>query len=321
MRNTLPKGLIVPIALILVGVGIGISAGLFAAGAGSQVPHEKIVIAIQPTETASEIASRATQLEEFLESRVDADVEIYIPMTYSAVIEAIRFGNADVAFMSAWPSYLASKLAGAEVVLAEVREVVIGQEKRNEPYYFSYWIVPRNSPYDNLAELKGKRSCFPNPISTSGYVFPVGKLVELGLISKPTSGEADPRTFFGEVIFAGGYGQCWAALKSGQVDVTIMAGDVSEKLYREVIDNTKILEKQGPIPSHSIVFSRDFKEPLRSRLTSALIDLGTPEHRGMMRKFISGTFVNFRSTSASEHLSDLQRALELTGFKFSEKLG
>lgn len=311
------KMMIFSLVVVLVTAG-GIYAG-FVWGSASSTSPSKITIAIQPTGTASEIASKAKELEQFLEARVGVDVEIYIPTTYAAVVEALRFGNAEVAFMSAWPAYLANKLAGAEVVLAEVREVVIGQEKKNETYYYSYWVVSENSTINSLSELRGMKAAFPSTISTSGYVFPTARLVELGLITKPTNGEADPDTFFGDVLIAGGYSQGWAALKAGQVDVTVIAGDVSEKLYREVLDNTKILEQQGPIPSHAVVFNKDFKDPLRSKLIDALLEL--EDNKNLMRKFISGIFVGFKVTTTSEHLARLDGALNTTGYKFSEKFG
>src|SRR3989304_1103072 len=74
------------------------------------------------------------------------------------------------------PAVLARKHAGAELALAEVRDVVIGEEKVERPFYFSYWVVPKDSPYTSLQDLKGKRVAFPSPLSTSGYVFPMARL-------------------------------------------------------------------------------------------------------------------------------------------------
>lgn len=282
---------------------------------------EKLVIAIQPTQAAAELSPRARELERFLEPRVGADVEILVPTTYAGVIEALRFGHAQAGFMSAWPAALASEKAGAEIALAEVREVVIGEEKQEQPFYFSYWVVLKESPYQNLTELRGKKACFSSPLSTSGYVFPLARLVELGLVPAPAPGkEADPEAFFGEATFGGGYAQCWAALKAGQVDVSIIAGDVAEKLYREVLDGTRILEQQGPLPSHAVVFAKGLQEPLRSKLESALLELGTPENRDLMRKLVSGIFVRFQRSSTEEHVGGLDRALEATGLKFTERL-
>ena len=286
--------------------------------------QDKLVIAIQLTLSSDEMLKKAQPIEKFIRDGLGgkADVQIYVPSSYAAVVESLRFGHAHLAFMSAWPAQLAVRMGGAEVPLAEVRQVLIGKEKREAPYYFSYWVVLPNSPYQNLQSLKGKSVCFPSPISTSGYVAPMGRLAELNLIQTPKEKdkEADPKTFFKEVLFGGGYGQCWQALKQGQVDVTVTAGDIPEKLYNEVISSTRTIEQQGPIPSHAVVVSKELKEPLRSRTIGTITKLGEPEHRSLMRSFISSIFVGFKPTTADEHLGSLNNYLKLVGLKYTERL-
>jgi phosphonate transport system substrate-binding protein len=284
--------------------------------------QEKLVIAIQPTLSSDEMLKKAQPLEKFIRDGLSGktDVQIYVPSSYAAVVESLRFGHAHVAFMSAWPAQLAVRMGGAEVPLAEVRQVLIGKEKKEAPYYFSYWVVLPNSPYQNLQSLKGKSVCFPSPISTSGYVAPMGRLAELNLIQTPKDKEADPKTFFKEVLFGGGYGQCWQALKQGQVDATVTAGDIPEKLYNEVISSTRTIEQQGPIPSHAVVVSKELKEPLRSRTIETITKLGEAEHRSLMRSFISSIFVGFKPTTADEHLGSLNNYLKLVGLKYTERL-
>ncbi len=298
----------------------GSVALLGAAAACGGGEKESLVIAVQPTSTAEELAAQATELERFLEDRIDADVELRFPTTYAGVIEALRFGHADAAFMGSWPAALANKHAGAEVVLAEIREVSIGDEVTQAPYYYSYWVVPKDSPVRSLEGLRGKRVAFPSQLSTSGYVAPVARLIELGLVEAPEDGEANPREFFGEVIFAGGYAQAWEALQAGQVDAAIIAGDVPKDLYDEVLANTRVIEQQGPIPSHAVVVSKDLDEPLRSRLVNALLELGDEQYRDLMRKFVSGIFVRFERTTTEEHLGSLDRFLDATGFAFTERV-
>jgi len=101
----------------------------------------KLVIAVQPTATPDTLSANAKDLEQFLSQRLGREVEIIFPTSYAGVIEALRFGHAHAAFMSAWPLALAQKYANAEVALAEVREVVIGTENKQEPFYYSYWVV------------------------------------------------------------------------------------------------------------------------------------------------------------------------------------
>lgn len=303
--------------LILALLAAGLAAILVAC---SDSEKDSIVIAVQPSATQEELSDQANELETFLEDRLDSDVELRFPTTYAGVVEALRFGHADAAFMSAWPSALAAKHAEAEVVLAEVREVSIGTEKTEEPFYYSYWVVPSDSEYDSLEELEGKRAAFPSQLSTSGFVAPVARMVELGLIEQPEDGQADPADFFGDVTFAGGYSQAWEALNSGQVDVSVIAGDVPEDLYNEVLANTKILEEQGPIPSHAVVFAKDFEGDQRDDLLAALMELGEDEHRELMRKFVSGIFVRFQPTTTEEHLGSLNSFLDQTGLAFTERL-
>ncbi len=280
----------------------------------------KLVIAVQPTSTPERLTADAKELREFLSKRLNREVEIVFPMTYAGVVEALRFGHAHAAFMSAWPAQLAVKHAKADVALAEVREVVIGEEKKAETFYFSYWIVARDSPVEKLEQLRGKRAVFPSPLSTSGYVAPLARLVELGLVPRQPGKEADPKGFFGDVGFAGGYAQGWEALKSKQADVTVIAGDVSERLFREVLAGTKVIEQQGPIPSHAVLFARDLDQAAKTQLRDALLDLGRPEHRGLMRKFISGIFVGFKPTTAEQHLGALDKFLGQTQLAFVERL-
>lgn len=288
---------------------------------GAPASKQKLVIAIQPTLAANEMLEKAKPIEQYLETKLgDVDVEIYVPLSQAGVIEALRFGQAQVAFMGAWPAYLAVEKAGAELALAEVREVLIDGKKQNATYYYSYWVVPQTSSAQTLNDLKGKTTCFPSPISTSGYVSPVGRLIELNLVPKPEKGEADPKAFFSQVIFGGGYQQCWEALKGGQADVAIIAGDVPEKLYNEVLAQTRVVEKQGPIPSHGVLISKELQEPLRSRVVEALQGLGDAQYRDVMRGFISGIFVGFEKSSADKHLATLKNYLKSAGLTFTEKL-
>lgn len=281
-------------------------------------PASKIVIAVQPTNTPEQLQTDAKALEQFLSQRLDRPVEVVFPTTYAGVIEALRFGHAQVAFMGAWPLALAEKRAGAEVALAEVREVVIGQEKQEQPYYFSYWVVRPDSPYRTLADLKGKKVALPSPLSTSGYVAPMARMVELGLL--PKDKQTDPKGFFGDVALAGGYAQGWEALKAGQVDVTVIAGDVSEKLYREVLAGSRIIEQQGPIPSHGVAYAKGLDPQTKQALTEALMALNEPAQRDLMRKFVSGIFVRFEPTTGQKHLASLNAFLQSTQLEFVERL-
>lgn len=314
--------LIIP-AILAAGIAIGfaINAATATTAPAQVETTPTVTVAIQPTANAADIQSQATELENFLEKETGYNVDIYVPTSYAGVVEALRFGQADVAFVSAWPAYLAVQKAGATLELAEVRQVVIGQDLKEETYYYSYWVTKLDAPYDSLEDLRGAKAAFPSPLSTSGYVMPMKTLVDEGLVTVPQGGAVDPKTFFSEVQFAGGYGQGWEALKNGQVDVSIIAGDVSESLYRDVLANTKVIEEQGPIPSHGVVFSKEIDPEVKQNLKTAMLKLGQDDGtRQIMKKLISAIFVGFRETTSEQHLTALAPALQVTGLSFTESL-
>lgn len=298
-------------------------AGCAASSPGS--PSERVItLAIQPTDNADVISSKAPALESFLETRMaaeghDVDIRIYVPTAYISVVDALRFGHADAAMMSAWPMSLAHAKAGAEVVLAEHREVMHGENATTAPYYFSYYIVRPDSDYATLADVRGKTVAFPSATSTSGYVFPMAKLVDEGLVSVPQKGELLPESFFGDVLMAGGYAQAWAALQNGQADVAVTAGDINAQLFAEVLAGSRIIATQGPIPSHGVVFAEEFMgTPEAEALEGAFLDL-KGDNRDLMRSLVSGIFVEFKPTTTEEHIAGLSGALAKTGLKLTEK--
>ena len=148
--------------------------------------QNKLVVAIQPTVASDEMLNKAKPLQQFHGKRVWA-AEPKSRSTCQAVTppwwSRFAFGHAHIAFMSAWPAQLAVRLGGAEVALAEIRQVLHGKDKVEAPHYFSYWVVAPDSPYKDLPSLKGKSACFPSPISTSGFVAPMGRMIEMNLIA------------------------------------------------------------------------------------------------------------------------------------------
>lgn len=308
------------------------AAALLVAGCAALSPTastdgpRRVVLAIQPTDNAETIEAQAPELERFLEARmaargVEADVEIVVPLSYIGVVETLRYGHTDAALMGAWPMAVASAKAGAEVVLAEAREVVHGDAPVVAPHYFSSYVVLEGSPYGTLADLRGKAVAFPSSSSTSGYIFPVARLVQDGLVPAPAAGaEAKPDAFFGDVVFAGGYAQAWEALWQGRVDVAVVAGDVNQELHREVLAATRVVAQQGPVPSHGVVFAKGFQGSARDALLQAFLDV-EGEERDLMRKLVSALFVEFRPTTTEEHVAPLAEALRLTGLRLTEKIG
>ncbi len=293
-------------------------ASIFAIGMSSQVEAQrinKLVIVIQPI-PKDRVTTEAAELERFFESRLNMDVEILYPDSNAAIVESMRFGHAHVA-LGVGSLVGAMIMKNADVMkplIVERRNVFIGDEPKVLSYYYSYFIVLKDSPHNTLNDLKGKRACFPSETSVSGFIMPMYTMVKKGYINPIDAKKRPielPNQHFGEVIFAGGYAQCWEALKQGRVDVTVTAGDVPAKLYKEALENSKIIEENGPNPSHVVLISNTLPKDVKKKLWNALKDLNKEPEK--VQKFVSAIFVKFGVKKADDHLEPLMDALRDTG--------
>ncbi|MEM0029435.1 MAG: phosphate/phosphite/phosphonate ABC transporter substrate-binding protein [Candidatus Nitrosocaldus sp.] len=303
---------VVAAAFVVTGLA---ASSIIHAEAQAQQRLNKLVIVVQPI-PRDRVVAEAAELEKYFEDRLGIDVEILFPQNNAAIVESMRFGHAHVALgVGSLVGAMITKHADVVApMLVERRSVFIGEEQHVLNYYYSYWIVLKDAPYNSLEELRGKKVCFPSETSTSGFVMPMKTLVEQGYV-KPIDASKRPvdlpNQFFGEVVFGGGYAQCWEALKQRQVDVTVTAGDVPAKLYQEAIGNSKVLEQNGPVPAHVTLISKNLPKDVKMKLWSALRDLNKEPEK--VQKFVSAIFVKFGIRYESQHLGSLMDALRVTG--------
>ncbi len=276
---------------------------------------DKLVIVIQPI-PKDKIINEAKELEKFFEDRLDMDVEILYPDSNAVIVESMRFGHAHVALgVGSLTGVMIMNNANVmKPLIVERRNVFIGNEAKVLSYYYSYFIVLKDSPYNNLNDLKGKRACFPSETSVSGFIMPMNTLLDKGYI-KPIDASKRPidlpKQYFSEVIFGGGYAQCWESLKQGKVDLTLIAGDVPEKIYKEALENSKIIETSGPNPSHIVLISNELPKDVKKKLWNAIKELNNEPQK--VQKFVSAIFAKFSVKRAEDHLKPLNDALKRTG--------
>ena len=98
-----------------------INDGIIEVSSGNIKPDvDSITIGFIPTEKAEELNPKAEELKQFLENELGIEVKIVVPTNYEIIIEGMRFGHIDAAFMDTGPGWIAHQRSGAEVVLAEV---------------------------------------------------------------------------------------------------------------------------------------------------------------------------------------------------------
>jgi phosphonate transport system substrate-binding protein len=178
---------------------------------------------------------------------------IYYPVqSNSAEIEAMRSGRLHFAGFSTGPTGFAVNLAGAVPFAAKGNpEAVRG--------YNLLALVKSTSPYQKLADLKGKKVAHTSPSSNSGNLAPLVLFPEQGL--KPNE-DYKP-------LMSGGHDKSILGVGTGDYDMAAIAGDVFERMHvRGTIkkEDYRVIYKSPVFPTSSFAYAHDLKPDLAAKL-------------------------------------------------------
>ena len=198
-------------------------------------------------------------------------VEARVTADHAAAVESLAAGAADIAFMGALPYVMARERIGAAALLSEVY--------RGKPSYSGAVFVRRGSGISSLEDLRGKSIAFADPISESGFLYPLDLFVKAGLLAA----RGDPRAFFGEVYFAGGYQQAIQAVANGLVDAAGVSVYATLLLDAGRRGEVAAIARTPPIPSHVVVARRGLDPELRAAFLAAMLALNAPAKRHLLK--------------------------------------
>ncbi len=230
-----------------------------------------ITIGFIPVEKADELTPKAQALESFLENELGVDVEIVVPTDYETIIEGMRFGHIDAAFMDTGPAWITHQRAGAEAVMAEL---VAGKVN----YQATVWALADNDSINSLEDTVGKRVAFTSITGSSGFVRPMGTLVTEGHVviegDDIVALNSALANNFESHTFAGGYKAALTLLLEGKVDVAF-GSDIAPQKYLELEDQVKLrpVTTIGPVPSHVVMVNSDMSDFTKDSLVDALVQL------------------------------------------------
>ena len=144
------------------------------AAGGYAVDEGTLVFGVVPDSVDTE--TNYQPLMDYIAQETGNTVEYHESTDYAALIEASIAGQIDVASFSGF-TYVTATNNGAELTPISSITTAEGQE----PGYWSQAIVPKGSDISSIEDMKGKKICFVDPSSTSGYLFPSYALIQAGL--------------------------------------------------------------------------------------------------------------------------------------------
>jgi len=144
----------------------------------------RVAFEIKDDSNTDNIDENTQLLAAYLSEKLGVEVELYPVSSEGAIIEALRFGNADIAFMDGGAAWVGWKEYGLAAMAAD-------QKSDSRTYYNAHAWVKADSEIaaahldddistDPFALLSGKTSCHTGWLKSAGMLLPMGYLIGNG---------------------------------------------------------------------------------------------------------------------------------------------
>lgn len=230
-----------------------------AIGAACQATaNDKLRIGLIPSEDSQAMIESSKQVLSSLETKLGMPVEPFVATDYNGIIEALRAGKLDVAYLGPFSYVLATSVADVEAFAVAVTK------KAGQSAYKSVILARKDSGIRELSDLKGHTFAFVDPSSASGHLFPKAGLEQAGF---------DPGTLFSRVIFSGSHDASILAVANKKVDAAavadrILANAVARGLVKQ--DDFQVVWSSRPIPESPMVWRKNLDPELKLKVAAAL---------------------------------------------------
>ena len=232
-----------------------------------------IIVAFEPSATSQEITAGGQELLAALSQETGLTFKGVIPTSYAALTEAMGSGNAQIGWMATFGYILAHQKGYANAVLIV--------QRYGSDHYGAEFIANASSGFTpaadkpateaeipTLMQFQGKKACFGDPESTSGYVLPIIYLKKAGLT------DAD----IPNPVFTGGHTQTVQALYDGGIcDYGAVFVDARSNIAKDHPDvNDKVVvifQTQAIIPNDNMSYAPDMPKNLQTQITAAMLKL------------------------------------------------
>jgi phosphonate transport system substrate-binding protein len=188
-------------------------------------------------------------------------VKPFVAADYNGVIEALRSGRLDVAYLGPFSYVLGTTIAPIEAF------AVAETKKAGRTSYYSQIVARKDSGIKTVNDLKGKTFAFVDPSSTSGHLFPKAGLIKLGF---------NPDTDFGRVIFSGSHDSNAIAVQNRKVDAAAIADRILDAAIAKGLARREDLVevwRSDPIPESPTVWRKNLPPDLKQRVQAAFLEV------------------------------------------------
>ena len=248
-------------------VAVPLTWGLLMAGAdvawsaAADVTKEQVPlrIAIAAMISPEETINVYQELMDYIAARLGRPVEMKQRRTYQEVNDMLGTGKLDAAILCSGPYVYAKRQYGIELLAVPVIN--------GSPTYRSYIIVPQSSTAASFEELHRRRFAFTDPLSTSGYLYPVYVLMSQG---------RQPATFFAKTLFTYSHDNSIEAVAEGVVDgaaVDSLIYDYLQGTNPSLVARTRVIHRSPPFGAQPVVVPKNLDQAIKRALRDLFLGL------------------------------------------------
>ena len=271
-----------------------VAFGSFAAGCGGnsqQAEKKTFTIAYAPNESTTDSTDARSTLAKDLGKVINMDVKEIQASDYTAIIEALRTGKADMAYMGALAVAMGAERAGVTPIVMKAPN----GDKAQAVYHSVFITQKNNSEINSIKDFKGKTIAFVDPDSTSGNLVPTSEIMkafpDLHLTNEKihTNGE-----FFEAVSFSGKHQAGLQAVIKGDVDIVPISDQIMASEFKNgnADENAvKVVHSSAAIPAEAMVVSKTVNEDLKKTLTKFLVEYNNKDYFDKVIKKADARFV------------------------------
>lgn len=271
-----------------------VAFGSFAAGCGGnsqQAEKKTFTIAYAPNESTTDSTDARSTLAKDLGKVINMDVKEIQASDYTAIIEALRTGKADMAYMGALAVAMGAERAGVTPIVMKAPN----GDKAQAVYHSVFVTQKDNSEINSIKDFKGKTIAFVDPDSTSGNLVPTSEIMkafpDLHLTNEKihTNGE-----FFEAVSFSGKHQAGLQAVIKGDVDIVPISDQIMASEFKNgnADENAvKVVHSSAAIPAEAMVVSKTVNEDLKKTLTKFLVEYNNKDYFDKVIKKADARFV------------------------------
>lgn len=240
---------------------------------------KSINIALKPNKNVQAQREDEVTLGKSISKRLGIPVNISTPASKSIIEAGLANKTIDIGYVSSSDAISFADNEVAEILVAGQHESFDTDGKPyTGAYYYSVWLSLKDKPYKSISDLKGKPIAFASRTSTSGFLIPAWDIVKKKLISENGS----LIDYFGEgnIFYGTGYVSAVEQVLEGKAEAAAVSYYVFEKdkhLTKEQRSKLKIIQRQGPVASHTFCVRSSLPENDREILKNTLLKIAKEE--------------------------------------------